>query len=399
MGDAKRTGSDHGGERRLRFSAVTTGRAAPVALCLLGGALILPAAALGARTQTYTYTGGERIFVVPAGVSRLDVFAIGGSGGESVQGRGGAPAAVEGTIRVHPGQTLYMEVGGKGQKEGQGGAGGFNGGGSGHAPFFGSGGGGGASDVRAISLAAGDPETLESRLIVAAGGGGAGGPGDIEGERGAGEPACHGGAGGAAGEAGEVGGCPSNPINAGQAGVQTEGGAAGTTEAGPTGLLGCGPGEAGALGSGGAGGGYWLHGETQCDGGSGGGGGGGLYGGGGAAGSEGEAGGGGGGGSSLVPPHGTVALAPLDAEPMVQISWVRRGARSPERASPEPVPQPPVAPTPAPIRPLVVGPPLAPTASATQAAEEIWAEPAGHHKRCKHRGKHRCAKQSKRHNR
>lgn len=233
-------------------------------------------------SQTFVYTGGEETFGVPAGVSSIEVKAVGGSGG-SADRSGGAAAQVTGSLGVIPGETLYVEVGGRGQDGGSGGAGGFNGGGNGGA------GGGGASDVRTAPRS--DGLSPDTRLLVAAGGGGGG----LVGEN-------HGGAGGAAGEAGEESG---GNLTGGGPGTQTSGGAPGGG--------GCGTGEAGRLGFGGEGGGCSYRG---------GGGGGGYYGGGGGGGGSANGGGGGGGGSSLVPDGGSVELASPSTEPRVQISYI-----------------------------------------------------------------------------
>ena len=237
-----------------------------------------------ATTVVFPYTGGEGIFVVPAGITGLHVLAIGGSGGAAEAKSGGVAAQVTGDITVAPGQILYVEVGGKGQSSGEGGAGGFNGGGAG------GGGGGGASDVRTAPRSAGLlPDT---RLIVAGGGGGAGASGS--------------GTGGVGGAAGEPGGA-SDEYAGGGAGTQTEGGA---------GASGCfGTGGNGERGVGGAGG------YEAVETGPGGGGGGGLFGGGGGAGACHVGSSGGGGGSSFVPPWGSAILASASAAPVVEISY------------------------------------------------------------------------------
>jgi hypothetical protein len=234
-----------------------------------------------AATQTFTYTGSEQTFTVPAGVSTVHVLAVGARGGKAGEG-GGVAAEVQGDLSVKPGQTFYVEVGGLGGSGGPVSPGGFNGGGEGAA------GGGGASDVRTAPRSAGlSPDT---RLIVAAGGGGSGSFGSI----GAGP-------GGAAGEAG--GSIPSN-----------EGGGAGTAGSGGAGGEGgCVAGVAGELGVGGAGG--------NCENNLlGGGGGGGYYGGGGGGAGFLNGGGGGGGGSSLVPAGGKSTLA-FSSGSEVQISY------------------------------------------------------------------------------
>ena len=182
------------------------GRLAIWVSCALLTALTVPGAAQ-ATTQTFTYTGGEQTFTVPAGVSVVEVLAIGGHGGSgsnAPNGPGGVPGApgslgrpggvadeVRGQLSVTPGETLYVEVGGNGQEglEYAGSEGGFNGGGEGGVL---AGGGGGASDVRTSPRAAG--LSPDSRLLVAGAGGGGGGTAGPTG----------GGSGGSAGEAGEI---------------------------------------------------------------------------------------------------------------------------------------------------------------------------------------------------
>jgi hypothetical protein len=253
-----------------------------VGLC----ALLLAAASAQATTQTFLFTGAEQTFKVPGGVTSIHVVATGGGGGSS-SGIGGVAAQVTGDLTVTPGQTLYVEVGGRGQDGGSGGAGGFNGGGSGAA------GGGGASDIRTSPRSAG--LSPDHRLIVAAGGGGGGGAGE----------AGPGGTGGAAEEGGEEAETSGN--EGGAAGSQTEGGVGG---------LGCGGnGGAGSLGEGGTGG----SGAGASN--SGGGGGGGYYGAGGGGGGCTFGGGGGGGGSSLLPFGGSQLLVGLAAEPEIQITY------------------------------------------------------------------------------
>ncbi len=249
-------------------------------------ALAWTAAPARAASVTFNFTGGEQSFVVPEGVSRVHVVAIGGHGGESAVA-GGAAAQVGGVLSVSPGQTLYVVVGGVGAG---GGAGGFNGGAGGG--FNGGAGGGGASDVRSAPIAAG--LAPERRLIVAAGGGGGGGTGMET-------------TGAAGGDAGSAGGT-AEENGGGGAGTPTEGGSGGS---GCSGIA-----EAGTLGSGAAGGG------SIGAGGGGGGGAGGLYGGGGGgAGCNLFGGGGGGGGSSLVPAGGSLVLASPAAVPTVQITY------------------------------------------------------------------------------
>jgi hypothetical protein len=150
---------------------------------------------------TYTYTGAEQSFVVPTGVTSVDVRAVGARGGAGPNDDGTINQAAEatGTLSVTPGNTLVLAVGGRGGDSTRatapaqvvpGGAPGWNGGAWGgdavytSDPHDSGAGGGGASDVRTVSRDAAG--TLESRVLVAAGSGGGayireGGPGDLNG--------------------------------------------------------------------------------------------------------------------------------------------------------------------------------------------------------------------------
>ncbi len=262
--------------------------------------LTLNAHRLKTVTVTFMFNGSEQRFTVPAGVRSVNVTAVGARGG------GGIGAIVSGTLSVHPGEILYVEVGGSPPllfPE----VGGYNGGGnSGSGPYgecdtsaHGITGGGGASDVRTISGSA--PGALESRLLVAGGGGGGGS-----------EVGCGGGSGTVGGNAGSPGPSASGGGYGGQPGMSSAGGAGGE------GFGSGSPGNPGTLGVGGNGG------DNGPRSGYGGGGGGGFYGGGGGGGGIGDAGssgGGGGGGSSLVPPGGSFAVAPGSESPSVQITY------------------------------------------------------------------------------
>ncbi|TSE01421.1 hypothetical protein FOS14_02385 [Skermania sp. ID1734] len=268
-----------------RCGCIVKSSATVCGLVLVGAGLLpTPASAAdpctqsgGTTTCTYTSTGHEQTFTVPASVKTINVTAVGG------RGHDGPPAAmVSGQLTVTPGSTLYVYVGGDGSECGTNcdGLGGFNGGGPGS---FGSpvgNGGGGASDVRTKSGFQNDQ--LKSRLIVAggSGGGGASGP--------------------------------------------TAGGDATKTKGGKDGAAGKGGGDnsGGASGAFGAGGGGGVGGSSaKTRGGGGSGGGGGYYGGGGGGGgaTTGTVGGAGGAGSSLVPDGGTVSTA--TSEPSVTISY------------------------------------------------------------------------------
>lgn len=110
---------------------------------------------------TFNYTGAMETWVVPGGVTSIQIECYGAEGGSSVVGfgNGGLGGYVTGDFTVTPGETLYIFVGGQGAQSV---TGGFNGGGNGVS----SPGGGGASDVRQGGSA------LTDRIIVAGGGGG-----------------------------------------------------------------------------------------------------------------------------------------------------------------------------------------------------------------------------------
>lgn len=285
-----------------------------------GGAVSMTATAAGAaaptsETKTFGYTGAEQSFVVPAGVTSIEVSAIGGSGAAAENtsigaSKGGQGAQVDGSLAVTPGSTLYVEVGGNGTLS----AGGFNGGGFSSPPFAETpGGGGGATDIRTSpcgSTCPGTTTSLGSRLIVAGGGGGGGATGN---------PAAPGGAkkggnGGASDHAGAGSGVVNGPTG-GNHGSATVPGAGGTG-----GSYGGQSGVGGSSGQGGNGG------AEYGGGGAGGGGGGGYYGGGGGGGggvtSDGTeiGGGGGGGGGSMTPAGGSITF-PSGATASVTITY------------------------------------------------------------------------------
>jgi hypothetical protein len=148
-------------------------RLAPLAALVTGVGVaafaVAPAASADTITTTYSFTGSEQTFSVPAGVSQVHVLAVGGRGGANLDGiAGGSGAVVSADLTVTPGGTLYLEVGGNGgDATASTAAGGYNGGG---ASGFDAGGGGGASDVRTASSASAG--SLGTRLLVAGGGGG-----------------------------------------------------------------------------------------------------------------------------------------------------------------------------------------------------------------------------------
>lgn len=249
--------------RRIGFAAAAV--LALVTQALPGAAAVTRAAE--PVTVAFWSIGAEQQFDVPAGVTSIHVVLIGGRGGDlskSFPISGGFGASLESDLAVAPGTRLYLEVGGNGAGDFNppGGAGGFNGGGDGGASTIAwtAAGGGGASDIRTVSR---DLATsLDSRLVVAAGGGGAGsgGNGGMAGANGNDGPFFSAGGGAASAISGGTGGSGSP---AGEYGSSGKGGAGATLTLGP----------------GGGGGGGWFGGgggggdSDTLDGGGGGGGG------------------------------------------------------------------------------------------------------------------------------
>lgn len=256
---------------------------------------------------TFNSTGAEQSWTVPAGVTTIHVVLVGGRGGSNA-GSAGAADIVSGDLDVTAGNVLFLEVAGNGANATSttGAAGGFNGGAPGGAgTVAGGAGGGGASDIRTIARAI--TGTLDSRLVVAAGGGGRGG----------------GASGGAGGTAGWLG----SNISSGDGTFY--GGANGTIVAGGAGggYLGTSTfaGASGTVGAGGSGGTDTSYG--------GGGGGGGYYGGGGGSGGGGLntfAGAGGGGGASYrgSAQNSQIILDTNNTQPSITITYTPDGSPS-----------------------------------------------------------------------
>jgi len=221
-------------------------------------------------------------WVVPAGVTTVDIVATGASGLASFGGghAGGLGAKVTGTVAVTAGATLHVRAGCSD---------GFNGGGTtGALDSYSN--GGGASDVRLGG------DSLGNRVITAAGGGGGG----VE------------GAGGSA--QGAIGGNGAGGLNDGLGATLSSGGFRG-----------------GYLGQGGDG-------EPRV---GGGGGGGGVYGGGGSGSflvgdkdTFSTPGGGGGAGSSAGPAGSTIVTAAAPGDGSVALSWIATNPVDP----PAPIP-------------------------------------------------------------
>jgi hypothetical protein len=205
-------------------------------------------------TTTFTYTGADQTYVVPANITRITVYmwAAGGQGTTTINGSfyGGAGAYVEGVLAVTPGETLTIYVGQRGTP---GPTFAYKNGGYNSAGDLGTGTAGGRSGIARSS----------TNIVAVGAGGGGGGNGN-------------GGAGG---------------ITSGSAGTGTNPGGGGTQSAGGTAA-------SSSYNSGGVG---QNFGGGTGPGAYGGSGGDGFYGGGGgAAFGSGQLGGGGGGGSSLT---------------------------------------------------------------------------------------------------
>src|SRR6266487_5794765 len=122
--------------------------------------------------STFTFTGAEQTYSVPAGATAVTITAVGAPGAEAISGDSpGKGAVVTATVPLPDNTTtLYVEVGGAGSRDPLScapHAGGFNGGGS--TTCYGAG-GGGASDVR-LDSATTALATTDTRLVVAGGGG------------------------------------------------------------------------------------------------------------------------------------------------------------------------------------------------------------------------------------
>lgn len=250
-----------------------------------------PPPTAGGGSTTTNYSGSTQSFVVPAGITAINVDVQGAAGGTTSGFPGGKGARVQARLSVTPGETLTLIVGGAGTDGGQlrygpgvnlnmtnsfRKPGGYNGGGNGGVGYESGysdtvyelgGSGGGSSEIRRGS----------SRLVVAGGGGGAG---------------AFYGVGGSGGDPnGQVGGSTYWTGSQGGGGGSQGGGGSGGGGGSP-------PGQSGGFGQGGQGGDYPTSGNNP---GGGGGGGGGYYGGGGGGAAAAYAeGAGGGGGSSFA---------------------------------------------------------------------------------------------------
>lgn len=176
---------------------------------------------------TFNYTGNMQTYVVPAGVTTIQIEVWGAQGGNATFGStsGGLGGYAVGELSVTPGETLNIFVGGQDGYNG-GGIGGLQGNAStinGPSPFSGPS-GGGASDVRQGGT------TLNDRVIVGGGGGGAGNDGNWNSCQPS--PGVDGGVGG--GLTGGTGPTASNSFACNCAGGGGEGGTGGSQIAGGT---------------------------------------------------------------------------------------------------------------------------------------------------------------------
>ena len=124
----------------------------------------------------FSYIGAPQTFTAPKdGIYLVELW--GAQGGSALNAAGGKGAYTSGLIGLAEGEELFVYVGGVGKTSYNGLiSGGWNGGGTSYGQNYGSrywGSGGGATDIRISYGAWDDPESLASRVMVAAGGGGA----------------------------------------------------------------------------------------------------------------------------------------------------------------------------------------------------------------------------------
>lgn len=129
----------------------------------------------GTITQTFAATGAEQTWVVPTGVTSIQVDMAGAQGGDTNSGVNGTPplgGRIQATVTVTPGETLRIGVGVKGVSAtaGVNGTGGFYQAGNGNDNGINYGGGGGGMSYLKRGGAADS-----NRILVAAGAGGVGG--------------------------------------------------------------------------------------------------------------------------------------------------------------------------------------------------------------------------------
>ncbi|MBO0843883.1 MAG: hypothetical protein J2P22_00500 [Nocardioides sp.] len=274
-----------------------------------------PAADAAGQTTVNFTSPGVTTWTAPAGVTAVQITAVGGRGGDCFNGAGGRGDTVTAIVPVAANFQYRVQVAGAGAGggfcAGTGTAGGVGGGGTGGAgkPGVGASGGGGGGGASMFSTGAGAP-TSASVLLVAGGGGG--GTYDV--------------AGGDAGKDGSNGGG-----GQGTAGTQSGPGLGGAAQGGSNATSGS-DGSAflgGNAGTGGSG--------TTDFGAGGGGGGGGYFGGGGGGGGAAGSGGSGGGGSSYVKSTAYVVSAPAPTASAGMVSITYPAAAPPSASISAPV--------------------------------------------------------------
>jgi hypothetical protein len=233
--------------RRVIFGAIS--------LTLIAAFAITAPPASAASTAVFAATGSDQTWVVPAGVTRIqiDMVGAGGGGGQAGAGSsafGGGGGSITGVLQVTPGDTLTIIVGQGGINDNVSnpknrnyryGGGASGAGNTAYTNSWGSGGGRSAIRSSAASYA-------ESGDLVTAGGGGGGGY-NTNAAGGAGGGLVAGAGGSSAGGGGgtqAAGGAGGGPFEPGEPGVQYEGGYAQMSTVGTPGSE-----------AGGGGGGYW----------------------------------------------------------------------------------------------------------------------------------------------
>jgi trimeric autotransporter adhesin len=215
----------------------------------------------------YTFSGANQTFVVPTGVTNIEVRAWGAAGGGTnlargyfLQGGGAGGGYARGTLAVTPGATMTVVAGGGGALGSNTSPYGFGGaGGNSTVANIRGGAGGGLSGIFATATV-----SRANARLVAGGGGGA-------------SPGADSGVAGAGGGGATSGGQDALPGRSGRGGTQAAGGAAATTNSGcsilPTAGAGLQGGNGGSVngtgtneGGGGGGGGYFGGGGGMCQG-------------------------------------------------------------------------------------------------------------------------------------
>lgn len=205
--------------KHTKISMGSIALASLTALATLATSLLAIQAPASAVTQTFSFTGGPQIYVVPDAVTSISLTLNGAQGGTPAGGgTGGAGARVNATLSVNPGEVLMIMVGGNGSVNG-----GWNGGGRG------AGTGGGATDIRrqsgAFNTSSSCAYTLtcstNDRVLVAGGGGGGGWAQGTAAN-------ANGGAAGENGSSGSASNIGSGDATAGQGATQVGGGTGGS---------------------------------------------------------------------------------------------------------------------------------------------------------------------------